>query len=129
MPVKVAQLMMNWNRLLDLSQDSQELSKYLKSLVRDSEFHLSDETQWAYAKVATFLEDGWTSQQGYTTLRVECALTLDQFGFVANTLLAGSRYDQSEAELVGARWLGCGEWPTDRDRAALLFFTACAVPE
>ena len=121
----IACLLVDWDCLMESNRDHQGLSAKLVHLAREANFHLTDDTKWAHAKVHTFLEDGWKAQQSWTTLHPNCGVDLEVFGQLANTMLAGSRTEKVMAADIGARWTGEGPWPTQLDRAALLFFVAC----
>jgi hypothetical protein len=125
---EIATLLVSWNSVQKNAHDPRMFSEYLTHLVRESEFHLTDQTKWAYAKVATFLEDGWQSQQQYTKILPHCPFNLDQIGVMLNGVVSGFRYDKTDADKVGAKWLGRGVWPTERDRAAILFYVSCESP-
>ncbi len=97
---------------------------YVSYLVSESSFHQTDETNWAYTKVATFLEDGWKSQQQWTTMAEHCVLTKEEFGQAINKLVGGTRYDKAHAVEINAQWTGAGEHPTRADMGAFLFFVS-----
>jgi hypothetical protein len=99
------------------------LDKYLTYLASESDFHQVEETSWAYAKVATFLEDGWQAQQGWTTLAAHCLLTMGELGQAMNHLVGGTRYDKAKVT-VKAPWTCAGKHPTKADIGALLFFVS-----
>lgn len=128
MSQQIARLLVSYG-CLKVAFAEQNLSERLAHTVREADFHLTDETKWAYCAVATFLEDGWKSQAQYTVLLENCPFTLDELGRMVNSLVTGSRYDREHAERVGARWIGRGSWPTDLDRTAILFAVTCKSPE
>lgn len=104
------------------------LLDYLTYLVKESDFYQHDETRWSFIKVATYLDDGWQSQQQYTTLESGCLLTLDELGQVMNQIVGGSRYEQVHAKAMGCRWTFAGEWPTRADLGAFLFYVSVENP-
>lgn len=97
---------------------------YVSYLVKESNFHQTDKTNWAFTKVATFLEDGWKSQQQSTTLAEHCVLTKEEFGQAMNKLVGGTRYDKAHAAKINVQWTGAGEHPTRLDMGAFLFYVS-----
>jgi hypothetical protein len=97
---------------------------YVTYLVKESDFRFTPETRWAYTGVATYLDDGWTAQQGWTTLAEHCLLTKDELGQAMNQLVGGTRYDWAHADSVKAPWTGAGLWPTRADLGAFMFYVS-----
>lgn len=108
---------------------SGQLKAYLDYLIKESNFYQDGDNTWAFAKVATFLEDGWQSQRQYTELKEGYIFTLDELGQMIASLVRGTRFDKGRAAEVGCRWTREGAWPTSADRAAFLFFVCVPPPE
>lgn len=108
--------------------DPRGFNKRLRKEVQDADFRKTEETAWAYAKVASFLEDGWESARRYVTRKRGCPIKPDEFGHLVNRVVAGTRWDRAEAERHNAQWLNDGEWPTRADMAAYLYFLASESP-
>ncbi len=109
---------------VDRSQ-ANEFVEYVKSLVRDNNFRETDDTRWAYSKVATFLEDGWSSQLSYTKFQPDWPEEhRERLGFMINLHVCGGRFEAAHAKQLGTWWVKEGEWPTRCDAAAYLFFVA-----
>lgn len=112
-----------------LQRSGEMLHRYLAEPVRRFSFRRDEATASFYGLVATFLEEGWRNQGEYRTLNkaAGAVITLDDFGLIMLPLVRGYRYEQWQANLAGAPWLGEGEWPTRCDTAAYLFFRAMEV--
>jgi len=110
-----------------------DLLEYLSGKMQEFGFDETackdERTKWAYAKLGTFLEDGWSSQARYTKVRDDCLLGLNQFGCLVNSLVAGSRYEQAQAKAIGCPWTFEGVFPSRGDLAAFLFYVACEPPK
>ena len=109
------------SELVTLCDDRGKLHNRLQAAVREADFYATRETQWAYLKLATFLEDGWTASQQHVRLKEGCPVTLDQLGCIINRVASGTRYDLS-CEQRGIPWVGAGSWPTCADMAAYVYF-------
>lgn len=123
-------LILGTAKQVEIKQALQEgkIISYVSYLVSESNFYQTSETMWAFIKVATFLEDGWTAQKEWTTLAEHCVLTKEELGQAMNKLVGGSRYDKARAAEIDAQWTGAGAHPTRADMGAFLFFVSVARP-
>lgn len=110
----------------EIKQALQEgnILEYVTYLVSESDFRQNEETTWAFISVATYLDDGWTAQQGWTTLAEHCLLTKDELGQALNQLVGGTRYDKAHADAIKAPWTRAGEWPRRSDLGAFMFYVS-----
>ncbi len=99
---------------------------YVAESMRCFGFRRAEDTERFYRAVATFLEDGWRSQQEYRKLSPEVAVLIDpnDFGRIVASVVRGYRYEQHVAQKAGAAWIGEGEGLIRLDVAAFLFFKA-----
>lgn len=119
----------DWRLLADaagLERGGALVCAYLLESMRCFGFRRAEDTERFYCAVATFLEDGWLSQQEYRKLSPEVAALIDlnDFGRIVASVVRGYRYEQRVAQEVGASWIGEGEGLIRLDVAAYLFFRA-----
>lgn len=102
------------------------IHRYLKYPAELFHFRHEEATRAYYGMVASFMEEGWTSQHRCHRLLPDVAEVTDlhYFGCIMNSLVGGYRYEQEQARKIGTNWLGAGKWPTRLDTAAFLFFRA-----
>ncbi len=93
-------------------------------LVKESDFRFTPETRWALTGVVTYLEDGWTAQEEWTTLAEHCILTKGELGQALNQLVGGTRYDKAHADAMNVLWTCAGEWPRRSDLGAFMFYVS-----
>ena len=107
--------------------DRRGLYEYFQKLVVRSGFIRDDQTNWAYLRVASYLEDGWVATLGYAGLK-GTRFTAQELAVVINRLVSGHRFEQLQADSVGAPWLFADDWPSRGDCAAYVFFVATHAP-
>lgn len=102
----------------------EELLSHVLQYCRRERFCRTKKTEWAYLRVATFLEDGWQGMQSYVDIRPG-TLPKSELGVVINRLVAGCRYDVADATRIGAPWV----FSEGRaDAAAFIFYLVTKCP-
>ena len=103
--------------LLGRKKDKAGLLKQLTPVVRHYRFERTEETDWAFLRVPTFLDDGWTrGLSPCVQMRSEDLLNSVELGQIINPLVGGEKPD-SVLDTPGGH------------AAALLFFCATLPPD
>ncbi|MCD5381050.1 MAG: hypothetical protein LR008_00560 [Candidatus Pacebacteria bacterium] len=101
--------------------DYMGLKEYLSGFLNFYRFKKGSDTDWAYRKVLTHLEDGWTSTSKICELNefsVSAGMTKDNIGQIVNIIIRGTREDT----------VSDGDWPTKHDLAAFVYFISLQTP-
>lgn len=102
--------------------DRAGLEKYLAVFVRRYRFQKDSDTEWAYRKVLSHLEDGWTDLSSCCELNEfssNAGMSKDNIGQIVNIIIGGTE----ESALVE------GDWPTKYDVSAFVYFSAFKLPK
>lgn len=69
-------------------------------------FCRSEYTEWAYRRIASFLEDGWTACETYWEFNDRHFISPEEVGRIVNMLVGGMRPDPAHPNYVFANQAG-----------------------
>jgi hypothetical protein len=111
--------------LLVLQDQREMLRSSIKREMKNAQFSRNQDTEWAYHRVASYLEDGWRDSSRYWLLRSGFRASAVEVGQIINRLVAGYRYERQDAEAIGAPWLFADD---TADLAAFVFYATTEEP-
>ena len=92
----------------------------IKELIWIRKFERNEETKWAYRKVLSHLEDGWTHGVEKTLKdSLEGEIDVDLIGHIGGKIIGGYRENT----------VGMGEYPTQLDICAFLYHETLMPPK
>ena len=102
--------------------DQGSLVDYLRQLVAEGGFRCTEHTEWAFRRVLSHIDDGWTAVRSWVSSPP--GVSLDDVGYLVYPLIAPYTKEEERRE---APQLG-GDWPEELILAAYIYHVTTLPP-